>query len=123
MSDSALQTAMDYWNAWTGKDVDTAMTYVAEDIVCDAPSGRLEGDAAYRRFLEPFACEMLLDARLLAAMGEGDTAVLVYDTRTLAADSAPAAECVTVRDGRIVASRFIFDRMPFAVFEQQRAGN
>jgi ketosteroid isomerase-like protein len=27
--------------------------------------------------------------------------------------SAPAAECVTVRDGKITYSRFIFDRAPF----------
>lgn len=28
-------------------------------------------------------------------------------------ESAPAAECVTVRDGKMVYSRFIFDRAPF----------
>lgn len=123
MTNSALRTAVDYWNAWTGKDVDAAMKYIADDIVCDAPSGRLEGSLAYRRFLEPFARELLLDATLLAAMGDGDTAVLVYGTRTVATDSAPAAEYVTVHDGRIVSSRFIFDRLPFVEIERNQAGN
>lgn len=56
---------------------------------------------------------------MLAALGEDDTAVLVYDTRTVATASAPAAEYVTVRDGRITASRFIFDRVPFEQFRRQ----
>jgi hypothetical protein len=34
--------------------------------------------------------------------------------------SGPAAECVTVRDGRIAYSRFIFDRLPF---QQARAAS
>jgi hypothetical protein len=30
------------------------MTYVAEDIVCQAPAGRLDGTAAFRGFMGPF---------------------------------------------------------------------
>lgn len=123
MTSSALQTALEYWNAWTGKDLDAAMGYIADDIVCEAPAGRLEGAEAYRRFLQPFAEQLLLDATMLAALGEGDTAVLVYDTRTVATASAPAAEYVTVRDGRITASRFIFDRVPFEEFRRQAPGD
>ncbi len=29
--------------------VDTAMSYIADDIVCDAPTGRLEGTEAFRK--------------------------------------------------------------------------
>jgi ketosteroid isomerase-like protein len=95
------------------------MAYIAEDIVCEAPAGRLEGAEAYRGFLQPFAEQLLLDATMLAAFGGEDTAVLVYDTRTVATPSAPGAEYVTVKDGRITASRFIFDRMPFEQFQRQ----
>jgi hypothetical protein len=38
----ALQVALDYYNAWTSKDVDQALSYVAQDIVCESPFGRLE---------------------------------------------------------------------------------
>ncbi len=38
---AALTTALAYFHAWTGKDFDQAMTYVADDIACDAPAGRL----------------------------------------------------------------------------------
>jgi ketosteroid isomerase-like protein len=115
MTDStspALAVALAYFDAWTGHDMDKAMTYVADDVVCDAPAGRLVGAAAYRGFMEPFV-GMLTGSELLAAFGDERTAVVVYDTATVPVASAPAAECVTVEDGRIVRSRFIFDRAPF----------
>jgi ketosteroid isomerase-like protein len=108
----ALEIARAYYQAWTGKDVEAAMGHLADDVVCDAPAGRIQGVEAYREFLGPFA-QMLLGAELLAAFGDDTTAVLVYDTRTPAVASGPGAECLTVRDGRIVHNRFIFDRLPF----------
>jgi ketosteroid isomerase-like protein len=108
----ALDVALAYFEAWTSKDMDRAMAYVADDVVCDAPAGRIEGADAYRAFMGPFT-EILVEARLIAAFGDAETALVMYDTRTRPVDDAPAAEYVTVRDGRIVASRFIFDRAPF----------
>ena len=52
-------------------------------------------------------------SRPKAAIGDEIKAVLVYDTRTPPVASAPGAECLTVRDGKIVYNRFIFDRLPF----------
>ena len=37
----ALRTALAYHHAWTSHDLDQAMSYIADDIVCDAPAGRL----------------------------------------------------------------------------------
>ena len=108
----ALDVALAYFHAWTGHDLDKAMEYVADDIVCDAPAGRLEGAAAYRGFMDPFI-QMLIGSELLAAFGDDEKAVVVYDTETVLVSSAPAAEWVTVRDGKIAYSRFIFDRAPF----------
>jgi ketosteroid isomerase-like protein len=108
----ALEVALAYYRAWTGKDIEAALAHLADDVVCDAPAGRLEGVEAYRQFLGPFA-RMLLDSELLAAFGDDTKAVLVYDTRTPPVASGPGAECLTVRDGKIVYNRFIFDRLPF----------
>ena len=108
----ALQVALAYYRAWTSKDMEAAMRHLADDVVCDAPAGRIEGAKAYRQFLGPFA-QMLLGDELLAAFGDDTRAVLVYDTRTPPVASAPGAECLTVQDGRIVHNRFIFDRLPF----------
>jgi hypothetical protein len=108
----ALRTALAYYQAWTGHDLDQAMSYIADDIVCDAPAGRLEGAAAYRGFMAPFV-QILRGATLIAAFGDEHTALIMYGTETVPVPSAPAAECVTVTDGKITYSRFIFDRAPF----------
>src|SRR5438477_6548804 len=47
----ALQVALAYYDAWTSKDLERAMSYISSDIVCEAPPGRLEGTDAYRAFM------------------------------------------------------------------------
>jgi len=108
----ALQVALAYHQAWTSKDLDQAMNYISEDISCDAPAGRIEGAEAYRAFMAPFV-QILADAHMIAAFGDEDTALVMYDTKTVPVKSAPGAECVTVKDGKITHSRFLFDRAPF----------
>jgi hypothetical protein len=108
----ALRTALAYYQAWTGHDLDQAMSYIADDIICDAPAGRLEGAHAYRGFMGPFV-QILTGAKLIAAFGDETTALIMYDTETVPVKSAPGAECLTVADGKITYNRFIFDRAPF----------
>jgi hypothetical protein len=110
---AALRVALAYHQAWTSKDLDLALSYVADDLVCDAPAGRLEGRDAYRAFLAPFA-QMLISSTLIAAYGDERTALMMYDTSSALVASGPGAECLTVVHGRITYNRFIFDRVPFA---------
>ncbi|WP_433725600.1 nuclear transport factor 2 family protein [Actinoplanes sp. CA-051413] len=117
---AALRVALAYHRAWTSKDVELALTYVADDLVCDAPAGRIDGRDAYRDFLAPFA-RSLISTTLIAAFGDEDKALLMYDTSSALVASAPGAECLTVRQGRITHSRFIFDRLPFAAARQAMA--
>jgi hypothetical protein len=111
-SSPALRTALAYYQAWTSHDLDRAMSYVADEIVCDAPAGRLEGADAYRAFMGPFV-QILRESRLIAAFGDDQTAMIMYETRTVPVPNAPGAECLTVTGGKITYSRFIFDRAPF----------
>jgi SnoaL-like domain len=113
----ALDTALAYHRAWTSHDLDQAMSYIADDIVCDAPAGRLEGAQAYRGFMGPFL-QILVGSELIAAFGDDQTALIMYDTETVPVKTAPAAECVTVADGKITYSRFVFDRAPFDAARQ-----
>ena len=108
----ALRTALAYYQAWTSHDLDKAMSYIAGDIVCEAPAGRLEGAEAYRGFLGPFV-QIVTGSKMIAAFGDDETALVMYDTETVPVKSAPGAECVTVKDGKITYSRFVFDRAPF----------
>lgn len=123
MTSPALQIALAHHRAWTGKDLEKAMTYIADDVVLDAPAGRLTGIQPYREFLGPFSGQFLIHAEMIAAFGDDSTALLMYDTETIPAKSAPAAECVTVRNGKIVYNRFIFDRVPFEEFRRRQAGD
>jgi len=109
---AALSVATAYYHAWTGKDVDRAMTHVADDVVCEAPTGRIEGVEAFRQFMAPFA-QMLTSSDLIAAFGDDRTAVLIYNPHTTLVEDAPSAECFSVEDGRIVHSLLVFDRTPF----------
>ena len=114
----ALQTALAYFRAWTSHDFEQAMRYVADDIVCQAPAGQLAGAEAFRGFMGPFA-DILTSSRLIAAFGDDDTALLMYDAVTVPVRDAPGAECHTVRNGKITHMRIIFDRQPFT--EARRA--
>jgi ketosteroid isomerase-like protein len=109
---AAVDTALAYHRAWTSHDIDQAMSYIAGDIVCRAPSGRLEGAAAFRGFMEPFV-QILTQSSLVAAFGDDERAVVFYDTDTVPVKDAPGAEYVTVKDGKITSMRIIFDRLPF----------
>jgi SnoaL-like protein len=84
---------------WTSRDLERAMTYVADDIVCDAPAGRIEGADAYRAFMGPFV-QMLKRAELIAAFGNDTTAVAVYNTDTVPVDNAPGRSASPSRMGR-----------------------
>ncbi|MFF4214137.1 nuclear transport factor 2 family protein [Streptomyces sp. NPDC001796] len=121
MSSPALEIALAHHRAWTRKDLDLAMSYIADDVVCDAPAGRLNGIQAYREFMTPLVERFLIRAEMIASFGDDSTALLMYNTETVPAKSAPAAECVTVRDGKIVYNRFVFDRTPFDEFRRQQA--
>ncbi|HEY9412197.1 MAG TPA: nuclear transport factor 2 family protein [Jiangellaceae bacterium] len=114
---TALQTALAYYEAWTAHDFDRAMTFIADDVVCHAPAGRLEGAAAFRAFMEPFT-KTVTRSELLAAFGDEHTALLMYDTDTVPVLNAPGAECLTIADDTITQVRIIFDRVPFVAARQ-----
>ena len=111
---AALDTARRYFEAWSGGNFDRAMEFVATDITCHAPAGPVVGAEAFRAFMGPFA-GMVQSTSLVAAYGDADNAVLIYDTATPVVADAPGAEWHRVVDGRIVEMRIIFDRLPFDV--------
>lgn len=101
-----------YHHAWTSGDVERALTYIADDVTCRAPGGDLTGKDAYARFIGGFA-PTLTGIRDIAAFSEEDRVALFYYPQTAATSTAPAAECFTVRDGKIVESVLIFDRLSY----------
>jgi hypothetical protein len=115
----ALQIALAYHEAWASKDLEGAMRFIADGIVCDAPAGRIEGARAYRGFLESFF-KLLKRAELIASFGDDETAMLLYDNDTVPVPSAPSAAHFTVGDGTITRVRIIFDRVPYEAAARDR---
>jgi ketosteroid isomerase-like protein len=111
-SSSALDVVLDYHQAWTSGDVDRAMKRVSDDFVCQAPDGRLEKEA-YREYLAGFV-KHLTGAPDVARFSEGDHVALIYYPQTAMTKMTPATEYFTVRDGVIVESLLIFDRLSYA---------
>jgi hypothetical protein len=109
----ALAAVLAYHQAWTSQDLDQAMTYIADDITCDAPGARITGAQEYREFLGGFMTQ-LTGVQTVAAFGDDTTAVLFYYPHTASVSDAPTAECFTVADGKITRSVLVFDRPSFA---------
>lgn len=114
----ALTVALAYHRAWTDKNVEDALTHVASDVVCDAPSGRISGLDQYRPFLAGFA-PIVTGYDMIAALGDAETATLVYDLHTIPVSSGLVCECFTVKDGKVTRNRLIFDQTPYAAARQQ----
>ena len=113
---AALEVALAWYHARTGHDIDKDMSTVADDIVCDAPGVHLEGSKAFRGFEEGFL-PMITGATLIAAFGDDQTALLMYDVATVPVPSNYAAACATVAGGKIAALRIVFDQTPFAALQ------
>ena len=109
----ALETALAYHRAWTTGDLDGAMTHVADDIVCRAPGAEIIGKPGYHAFLSGFQ-QMMTGLTDVAAFGDDEHVVLFYYPHTAVTSTAPAAEHFTIRDGRIVESLLVFDRISYA---------
>ena len=102
-----MQIALAYYHAWTNKDLERAMSYIDDEIVCDAPAGRIEGAAAYRDFIGPFV-GILKRAGLWAAFGDDETAVVMYAHRIPSPSAPPqapnASPCTTARSPAAASS-------------------
>ncbi|PVE95545.1 nuclear transport factor 2 family protein [Microbacterium sp. TPD7012] len=109
---TAFDIVQGYHRAWTGGDVEQAMTFVADDITCRAPGVDLQGKEAYARYIGGFA-PTLTGIGDIAEFSDGDRVALFYYPRTAATSTAPAAEYFTVRDGRISESILVFDRLSY----------
>ena len=105
----ALRTALAYHQAWTSQNLDQAMTYIADDIICDAPGARTPGPSSTGAS-SAGSCSLTGGDR---APPSATTPPPLFSTTPQPQPERPTAECFAVADGKITCSRFIFDRAPF----------
>jgi hypothetical protein len=109
---NVLDVALGYFNAWTKRNIEEAMTFVADDVVFDQPFGRAEGAGELRASLENFM-EIYKGAEIVDAFADDHSAAIIYLTETIPAKTVPACEYLGIENGRISYKRLIFDRSPF----------
>ena len=112
-TESTHQVADSYVRAWLAGDVETALSFVADDIVCEAPNGRIEGIEGYRQFLAPFV-GMVANGKVLDVLSHGTHAATVYAIDLPFAQNYHGAEYLTVTDGKISHVISVFDMAPMA---------
>lgn len=112
---AALTVARTYFDAMARKDVDKIMSISADKVVCNSPLGKLEGVPAFRGFQEGFA-RMITKLTLVAAFGDDEHAVIVYDAATHPVPSSMVVEHIVVENGKIASTDVIYDATPFAAY-------
>ncbi|MEU2281529.1 nuclear transport factor 2 family protein [Streptomyces sp. NPDC013178] len=108
---SAQKIADEFVRAWLGGDVDKAMSFLSEDVVCEAPNGRFEGLERYRQFLEPFT-SALISSTVIDVLGDDTHAATVYTTETPFAKDFRGVDYLTVENGKIIHVISVFDLSP-----------
>lgn len=108
---TAKKIAEEYVRAWLAGDAEKALSYVADDIVCEAPFGRVTGLEGYRQFLAPFVGS-LLGGELIDVLGDEEHAATVYVVETPFAKDYRGMEYLTVKDGKITEVISVFDLSP-----------
>lgn len=110
---SARNIADQYARAWLAADADKALSFIADDIVCEAPNGLVKGREGYREFLGPFVSLIIpASGKLIDVLGDNDHAATVYTLDTPFAKDFRGAEYVTVKDGKITHVISVFDLSP-----------
>lgn len=96
--------------AWTSQDMDTAASFVAEDVVFDGPLGHVEGKAAYLQSLSQLARNFAVSGvRVVAVFGNATQALMVYELLTGRFGALTCCKLLTIRDGTIQTDRLTFD--------------
>jgi hypothetical protein len=104
-----LDVALVFTKAWSTHDLATAASYVAEDIVFDGPLQQTTGAKAYLEGLAALS-EQVTGLLLIAAFGDADKALLMYDLSTSTHGTLSCAKCLTIgSDGKIRRDKLVFD--------------
>ena len=100
-----------YHDAWTAKDFTAASALLADTLTVEVPVNDYPTAKDFAAALTAFG-SMVTDVELLAAMSDGDEAMLLYDLAAGPVGTLRVAEHFTVADGKIVRIRQIHDTAP-----------
>src|SRR5262249_41802409 len=103
-----VDVAIAFTEAWTSHDMTTAGSWVAEDVEFEGPLTQAKGLATYLEGLTQFA-GAVTGLEILAAVGDNQRAMLMYEVATRPFGTLRAAEHFVVSDGKITRDMLVFD--------------
>jgi len=108
LSDDTAGIARAYHDAWTGRDFARARALLADGLIVEVPVNDYPTAESFATALERFG-STVSEVSLLAAMSDGDEAMLLYDLDAAPVGRLRVAEHFTVSDGKITRIRQIHD--------------
>jgi hypothetical protein len=114
-----IEVAIAFTEAWTSHDMATAASYVADDVVFEGPRNQSTGAKAHIDGLTRFA-QAVTGMKMLAALGDDQRAMVMYDVTTRPFGTLRAAEELVIRDGKITRDTLVFDTYKMRATGQAR---
>jgi hypothetical protein len=107
---TALDIVRAFEGAWTrDKDFEKARGFLADDFKFDAPTGKNDTADEFIEGLKQFAQVVTGPFREIAAFGDENTALMMFEIPTSAFGMQRDAAYYEVRDGRIQSETLVFD--------------
>jgi ketosteroid isomerase-like protein len=116
----AAEVAVAFIRAFEAKDREAMTDLLAEDVVFESPRATVTGAAAVAEVMGGFA-QAVGSVDVIAAYGDAERAVVMYDMKTGPFGTVRAADTFVVRDGKIVSDRLVFDTYELRRFEEAQA--
>lgn len=108
---TSVEIAEAFLEAFGRNDLTNAARYVADDITFESPRVSLTGADAYLAAVGEFA-QAVTGVDIIAAFGDGDRAMVLYDMKTAPFGTIRAADYFVIRAGKIVKDILVFDTHP-----------
>lgn len=103
-----VDVAVSFIEAFGSGDLDTLAGYLADDIVFESPRIRLTGSQPVLTAMSEFA-QVVQGVDIVAALGDQEQAVVVYDMKTAPFGTIRAVDHLVVRHGKIQSDTLVFD--------------
>lgn len=109
----ALEIATAYLDAFTGKDLEKAGGYLAEDFTLDGPIAHYRSAEEFLAGATRFAESIRPGWTQIAAFGDEREALLLYDLAVVSGATMRIADHLTVSDGKIQTETVVWDTHGF----------
>lgn len=103
-----VDIAVSFIEAWARRDMRTVAGYVADAIAFESPTNQIRGAEPYLEVVGQFA-QVVAGVRIIAALGDDERAMLMYDMTTGPFGTLRAAEDLIISNGRITRDTLVFD--------------